>query len=78
MQNRIKKIAIKDIKVFSGRRSVDDENVRVIADSMSKIGLKTPITVKKCKTGIRLVTGLHRLEAAKLIFNSCGVGMGCK
>ena len=67
MQNRIKKIAIKDIKVFSGRRSVDDENVRVIADSMNKIGLKTPITVKKCKTGVRLVAGLHRLKAAELL-----------
>ena len=67
MSARIEKIAIKDIKVFGGRRSVQSDKVRLIADSMSKIGLKTPITVKKCKTGVRLVTGLHRLEAAKML-----------
>ena len=67
MSARIEKIAIKDIKVFGGRRSVQSDKVRLIANSMSKIGLKTPITVKKCKTGVRLVTGLHRLEAAKLL-----------
>ena len=67
MANHIKEIAIKNIKVFSGRRSVDKKNVRVIADLMSKIGLNTPITVRKCKTGVRLVAGLHRLKAAKLL-----------
>jgi ParB family transcriptional regulator, chromosome partitioning protein len=64
---KIIKIAIKDIKVFGGRRSVQSDKVRLIADSMNKIGLKTPITVKKCKTGVRLVAGLHRLKAAKLL-----------
>lgn len=64
---KITKIEIQDIKKFSGRRSLQDDKVRIIADSMSKIGLKTPITVRKCKTGFRLVTGLHRLEAAKLL-----------
>lgn len=64
---KIIKIAIKDVKIFGGRRSLQDDKMRIIADSMSKIGLKTPITVKKCRTGIRLVTGLHRLEAAKLL-----------
>ena len=67
MANRIKKVAIKDIKVFGGRRSVQSDKVRLIADSMNKIGLKTPITVKKCKTGVRLVAGLHRLKAAELL-----------
>jgi len=67
MANRIKKVAIKDIKVFGGRRSVQSNKVRLTADSMSKIGLKTPITVKKCKTGVRLVAGLHRLKSPKLL-----------
>ena len=67
MSTRIEKIAIKDIKVFGGRRSVQSDKVRLIANSMNKIDLKTPITVKKCKTGVRLVAGLHRLEAAKLL-----------
>jgi ParB family chromosome partitioning protein len=67
MKTKIHKIRIKDIKVFGGRRSVQSDKVRLIADSMNKIGLKTPITVKKCKTGVRLVAGLHRLEAAKLL-----------
>ena len=39
MSARIKKIAIKDIKILGGRRSVKRKNVRVLADSMSKIGL---------------------------------------
>jgi ParB family chromosome partitioning protein len=34
---------------------------------MFKIGLNTPITVRKGKTGPILVAGLHRLEAAKLL-----------
>ena len=67
MSARIKKIAIKDIKILGGRRSVKRKNVRVLADSMSKIGLNTPITVRKGKTGLILVAGLHRLEAAKLL-----------
>jgi ParB/RepB/Spo0J family partition protein len=67
MKTKIHKIRIKDIKVFSGRRSLQNDKVRIIADSMNKIGLKTPITVRKCRTGIRLVAGLHRLEAAKLL-----------
>ena len=46
---------------------MQSDKVRLIADSMNKIDLKTPITVKKCKTGVRLVAGLHRLEAAKLL-----------
>jgi ParB/RepB/Spo0J family partition protein len=64
---KIIKIAIKDVKIFGGRRSLQSDKVRIIADSMSKISLKTPITVRKCKTGFRLVTGLHRFEAAKLL-----------
>lgn len=67
MKTKIHKIRIKDIKVFGGRRSVQSDKVRLIADSMNKIGLKTPITVKKCKIGVRLVAGLHRLKAAELL-----------
>jgi ParB/RepB/Spo0J family partition protein len=67
MSTRIEKIAIKDIKILGGRRSVKQENVQVLADSMFKIGLNTPITVRKGKTGPILVAGLHRLEAAKLL-----------
>jgi len=67
MATRIEEVAIKEIKIVGQRRSLQDDKVRIIADSMSKIGLKTPITVRQCKAGKVLVAGLHRLEAAKLL-----------
>jgi ParB family transcriptional regulator, chromosome partitioning protein len=64
----IRKFEIKDIKVSGTRRSVDNDKVRVLAESIKKIDLRTPISVRKRNNGdIVLVTGLHRLEAAKLL-----------
>ena len=67
MSTQIRKVAIRNIKVRSGRRSVDARNVRIIADSINKIGLKTPITVREVDGALVLVAGLHRLEAAKAL-----------
>ena len=58
------KIAIKKIKVPPGRRKVELEAVEKLAGSMDEVGLANPITVD---AGYRLVAGLHRLEAAKLL-----------
>lgn len=49
------------------KREVRDEAVKALADSMSKVGLRTPITVRPVNDGERLVlvAGAHRLAAAK-------------
>jgi ParB/RepB/Spo0J family partition protein len=46
-------------------RAVDQENIDNLAASMATIGLRTPITVVVGGEDVRLVSGLHRLEAAK-------------
>jgi ParB-like chromosome segregation protein Spo0J len=63
----IKSIRIDNIKVIGNHRRIVKKKLRVIKDSMAKIGLKTPITVRATKEGYELVTGRHRLEAAKLL-----------
>ena len=62
------KIAIEDVKIIGKHREVDPEKVKSLAASMAKIGLRTPITVRRTKKGtIALVAGVHRLEAAKTL-----------
>jgi ParB-like chromosome segregation protein Spo0J len=70
---------ISDITIPEGRRKIDDEAVKRLAESIEQIGLIHPITVvRKRGTGttatksgkyIRseyiLVAGLHRIEAYK-------------
>jgi hypothetical protein len=46
-------------------RAVDQENINNLAASMATIGLRTPITVVVGGEDVRLVSGLHRLQAAK-------------
>jgi ParB-like chromosome segregation protein Spo0J len=60
-----KRIRIDNIKVIGNHRPIVKKKLRVIADSMAKIDLKIPITVRATKEGFELVTGRHRLEAAK-------------
>jgi ParB/RepB/Spo0J family partition protein len=69
---KIVKIAIADIQVVSEHRELNLAVVRVIAESMLVIGLKTPITVRRIEkirdgvstAAIELLAGRHRLEAA--------------
>ena len=62
----VSKVKIAEIQVIGERRPLDKAKLHVIADLMSKIGLRTPLTVHKRNDGkIVLDTGLHRLEAAK-------------
>ena len=58
------KIQIFQIKVNDGRRGISQEAVHELADSISKVGLLNPITVDQ---DYKLIAGLHRLEAAKLL-----------
>ena len=58
------KLRLTDITVKQGRRAVDESKVRELAQSMSEVGLINPITVTQDKT---LITGAHRLAAAKLL-----------
>ena len=41
------------------------EKLESIAKSMKGIGHRNPISVRAIKNGFRLITGRHRLEAAK-------------
>lgn len=58
------KLTIETITIKQGRRAVDESKVRELSQSMAEIGLINPITVTQDKT---LITGAHRLAAAKLL-----------
>ena len=58
------RLRIADIVVGPNRRSVDEVNVRELADSIREVGLLNPITVTPDN---RLVAGAHRLEACRLL-----------
>jgi Predicted transcriptional regulators len=59
-----KEIEIKNIKVEKRLRGANEEKVAEIAESIKEVGLINEITVDK---DYKLVTGLHRLEAFKLL-----------
>lgn len=62
----IEQIFVDLIPVPSRHRPVNEDAVSSLADSMAKIGLRTPITLRAIgETGVELVAGAHRLEAAK-------------
>jgi ParB family chromosome partitioning protein len=65
MKPRLDKIRVKKIRIRGKHRPLVSKQVKVIADSMSKIGLNTPITVRETSKGPVLITGQHRLAAAK-------------
>lgn len=59
-------ISIEDVVVGDRKRSLDEENLVSIMNSVNEIGLINPITVNVLKNGqYELVAGLHRLEAVK-------------
>jgi ParB-like chromosome segregation protein Spo0J len=63
----IMRIRITDIVVGDNRRSCNPESVQQLTTSMSAIGLKIPIVVRRVGDRDHLVAGLHRLEAAKVL-----------
>jgi ParB-like nuclease domain len=65
-QHPISNVQVRAIEVDGKRRQLDLDKVRAIAASMDLVGLQTPITVqRRGKKKVRLVTGAHRLAAAK-------------
>lgn len=58
-------ITISDIDIPEGRREVNAAAVKRLADSIDKIGLRHPITVREKGDRYVLVAGRHRIEALK-------------
>jgi ParB-like chromosome segregation protein Spo0J len=68
MSKEIRRIRIDKIEVAGKRRTLNPRKRNVIAESIRIIGLQTPITVNVSGDGrIYLDTGLHRLEAMKML-----------
>lgn len=65
----VERILIEGIDIPAGRRNVNADAVKVLAASIEKLGLRTPITIRDTDGGITmvLVAGAHRLAAAKLL-----------
>ncbi len=62
------KLEIARIQVGQRKRKLDEGKVRSLAESFESIGQLQPITVEQCEYGnYRMIAGLHRLEAAKLL-----------
>ena len=56
------RISPDEVKVKSGRRSLNEEKVKSLAQSIEEIGLLNPITID---LEYNLIAGAHRLEAVK-------------
>jgi ParB/RepB/Spo0J family partition protein len=67
MTIQIRELNINRIRVIDPNRPLDEKKLAAIKESMAKIGLKTPITVRARNKGPVLVAGLHRLKAAKAL-----------
>ena len=65
MKTTIRNFRIADIRVLGRHRPLVEKKVRMLADSIKAIGLNTPPSVRPSKKGPILVTGHHRVEAAK-------------
>ena len=57
------------------RRTLDQEKVNAIAESMLEEGQRTPILVRHDDERFVLVEGLHRLEACRSLGEETIVGM---
>lgn len=68
MQDIERSLGFEEIEIPEGRRQVDRAAVKRLAESIDRIGLRHPITVRR-KRGESgkyiLVAGLHRLEACR-------------
>lgn len=58
-------ITIADIDIPDSRRNIDAASVKRLAESIDKIGLRHPITVREKGDRYILVAGRHRIEAFK-------------
>lgn len=62
-------VAVAGVEVSDRKREIDGAAVDRLVQSIQSVGLRTPITVRTAEDGARLVlvTGAHRLAAAKTI-----------
>lgn len=58
------KVRLNDIKILNRKREADPQKVKDLAQSISHLGLLNPITITP---DLRLLAGLHRTEACKLL-----------
>jgi len=56
---------ISEIEIADGRREIDGAAVKRLAESIKKIGLRHPVTVRRKGDHYILVAGRHRIEAFK-------------
>jgi ParB family chromosome partitioning protein len=67
IKGRVREIPVAKIVTKGRFRTPNKVKLNALTDSMSLIGLATPITVRKTRAGYQLVAGHHRLEAAKAL-----------
>lgn len=67
METGFAMIKIAEIKVTDRKRQADSEKVKELSESIKTIGLLSPISASKDPDGFRLIAGLHRLTACKLL-----------
>jgi ParB-like nuclease domain len=60
-------IPVDEIKVAGKRRQVNPEKVNDLKESVAKLGLRTPLTIRNVRGKRYLITGLHRWEAVKAL-----------
>lgn len=60
-------IGLDEIYLSDNRRPVDMATVKRLAESIDKIGLRHPITVRRRGEGYALVAGRHRMEAFRYL-----------
>ena len=63
-------VPIGDITWTKRHRAYNPKKAKELAESIERVGLINPITVLKVWEGYRLIAGLHRLEACKMLGRS--------
>lgn len=62
------KVFVDSVIVGQRHRALDPSRIEALAESMDALGLQQPITVyMDGEDGVHLITGLHRLEAARAL-----------
>ncbi|WP_354101131.1 ParB/RepB/Spo0J family partition protein [Bradyrhizobium sp. RT5a] len=66
VERKIQRIALAEIVTGAGHRLIDNDHVEILAESIERIGLTTPIFVVLEAAGVAaLIAGQHRVEAMR-------------